>query len=278
LGFCQPSDLNPYRSPILIPWGALLEVEKDERWIGTFYRFHNVLQPQVEITIKDILFYKISTATSGDPLIRKSCSIELVMEPSLSERRKSLSTSGGSAPFGKSIVRIFLRTFFLGLCLGAMNHGIAGYQVLQSPDRYQIHTHGQYQSPEYGRIWPDASMEFLGLSQPIYVKVEKKQDEVISESFYSIFGSVTVVNYDKGKFSNSISGVFLSPLYTINCFLPLVLGCFSVMILAILRGDDLRIFETAVHSSCMGIMNFFGFYLAPQVISVFIRLALGLPI
>jgi hypothetical protein len=266
------------RSPILIPWRELLKVEKDERWTGTFYRFHNALQPQIEITVKDVLFYKISTAVSGDSLIRKSCSIELAMEPSFSRRRKPLSTSGDSDSFGKSIVRIFSRTFLIGLCLGAINHGIAGYQVLQNPDRYQIHTHGQYRSPEYGKIWPHAFMEFLGLSQPVYVKVEKQQDEVISENFYSIFGSITVVNYDEGRFSNAIAGVFLSPLYTINCFLPLVLGCLSVMILAILRGDDLRIFETAVHSSCMGIMNFFGFYLAPQVISVFIRLALGLPI
>jgi hypothetical protein len=266
------------RSPILVPWGEILEVEKDERWIGTFYRFHNVLQPRVEITVKDVLFHKISMAVSDDLLIRKSCSVELPMEPSPSKRRKLLSPSGGSDSFGKSITRIFLRTFFIGLCLGAMNHGIAGYQVFQNPDRYQIHAHGQYRSPEYGKIWPDAFMEFLGLSQPIYVKVEKQQDEVIAESFYSVFGSITVVNYDKGKFSNSISGVFFSPLYTVNCFLPLILGCLSVMALAILRGDDLRIFETAVHSSCMGIMNFLGFYLAPQMISVFIRLALGLPI
>jgi hypothetical protein len=275
---------------ILIPWTQFLEIEKDERWIGTFFHLRSTLQPRVKITIKDALFYKMSAATGGHLPFNKSSKMRREIESRLDRQEKPLSKSGKLNLQEKLIAKIFVITLLIGLSLGLINHGIARYQVFQKPYQYQIYTPGQYKSPEYGEIWPDAFMEFLGLSQPVYVKVEKNQGEVISETFYSIFGSMKVANYDKGKWQSTGGSLLSSPLYMINCVFPLALGWLFIMILPIFGQIKLtsqnslsmqrgyQLFTIALNSSFMGFVNYLSFYLTANGISVLIRLALGMQI
>jgi hypothetical protein len=289
--YLQPGiPLRWLQSSILIPWTQFLEVEKDERWVGTFFHLRSTLQPRIKITIKDALFDKMSAAAGGHLPFKKSSKMRIEMESSLSGKEKSPSKSGKLTLQKKLIAKIFAITFLIGLILGLMNHGIARYQVFQNSYKYQIYMPGQYKSPEYGEVWPDAFMEFLGLSKPIYVKVEQNKGEVISETFYSIFGSMTVANYVKGKWEGAGGSVLSSPLYMTNCVVPLALGWLCIIILPIFGQKKLtnpnsyfirlgyQLFTIAVNSSFMGFVNYLSFYLTANGISVLIRLALGMQI
>jgi hypothetical protein len=275
---------------ILIPWTQFLEIEKDERWVGTFFHLRSTLQPRIEIVIKDALFDKISAAAGGNLPFNKSSKMRREIESRLNRKENLVSKPGKLNLQKKLIAKIFIITLLIGLSLGLMNHGIARYQVFQKPYQYQIYIPGQYKSPEYGEIWPDAFMEFLGLSQPVYVKVEKNQGEVISETFYSIFGSMKVANYSRGEWIGSKSSFLSSPLYLINCILPLVLGWIFIIISLSFGQKKLtnpnshfirlghKLFTIAVNSSFMGFVNYLSFYLTANGVSVLIRLALGMQI
>jgi hypothetical protein len=271
-----------WQKPILIPWGEL-EIEKDQGWSGTLYHFRSAAHPRIRITINDALFGEMAVAAGGDIpwFLRNSLDIKI------DHGRQQLPARKNFTIQGKLIAKIFAVTFALGLSIGLMNHGIARYQVFVHPAIYQIYTPGQYKFLEDGKEAPDSFMEFLGLSQPIYVKVEKKQGAIVSATYYSIFGSTTTANYAGGKWQSTVSSILSAPLYMINCVAPLVLGCFTFMITGspVVQGNigsqkspsahrlD-RIPVLALNSAIMGLVNFFGCYYLPAFISM-VRLALS---
>jgi hypothetical protein len=274
-----------WQKPILIPW-AELEIEKDQRWIGTLYHFRSAAHPRIKITINDALFGKIAAAAGDNIPLRRSLQTSLDIETNHGEQSPPTLTKLSIQR--KLIAKIFAFTFAIGLSLGLINHGIARYQVFVHPASYQIYNPGQYQSLEYGKEWPDSFMEFLGLSQSIYVKVEKNQGAVVSETYYSIFGSTITANYAGGKWQSTGGSILSAPLYMINCVIPLVLGWITIMLTlstvvqrnigsqtspSVQRLNRISMF--AIHAVIMGGMNFLGCYWIAALISMSIRVALG---
>jgi hypothetical protein len=285
--YLQPSlSFIPLRNPILIPWTEL-EIEKDQRWIGTFYHFRSVAQSRIKITINDALFDKLAAAAGDNIPLRRSLRSPLEIETNHGEQ--SPPTLAKLTIQRKLVAKIFAVTFAIGLSIGLINHGIARYYVLVNPVQYQIYTPGQYQSLEYGNEWPGLDMEFFGLSQPIYVKVDKNQGEVVAETYYSVFGSTITANYSSRKWMRTGGTAFLStPLYTVNCLAPLVLGWITIMVTLSSVGQRHitnqnssfvkrlnQVTRFAIHSVIMGGMNFLGCYWAAWLISSSIRVALG---
>jgi hypothetical protein len=268
-------------TPILIPW-ADLSVEKDQRWTETVYCIHSASHPQIKITISDISFSKIAAIAEN-----KLSSIQTLGIP---PRREPSTTSQIQPTLQKKLIaKIFAVTFAIGLSFGLINHGIARLQALLYPVQYQIYFPGQYQSLEYGEEWPEAFVEFLGLSESIYVKVERNKAEIVSETYYSVFGSMTTSRYVASKWTSTGSGgILASPIYMANCVIPLAGGWLTIMgVVATWRYKSItsqnsrslqrvkRIFTLAIHSSAMGFVNFICCYWVASIIRLCIRVVSG---
>jgi hypothetical protein len=226
--------------PLLIPW-AELEVEREQRWIGTVYHLRSAAQHQIKITITDTLFKKLVSEARNNFAFNQTIKLVLGEESYRKERLPLISEKSVISEKlvikGKLLAQLFAITFAIGLGVGLINHGVAIFQSFQHPAQYQVYAAGKYESLRDGKEWTHLDMEFLGLSQAVYVKVEKQRGETVAETFYSIFGSSTTIEYVAGQWTSQKSGLFSAPLYMINCVLPLMLGFLGIGLLLSVFGQ-----------------------------------------
>jgi len=256
---------------ILIPWENL-RLKTEERLFERVHFLEANGFTEIKIIIHDRLLSRISQASQG----KFSAQDEKAPELPASSEPVNTSTQFSTRLF----LKIFALTFALGLALGMFDHGLAQYQAWRYPERYSLYSLEEYTSPRYGNEGPNMDLELLGLTRPIRVKVEQQNEVLVSESYYSIFGAIHQAKYKYGTWYWSGGGrIFSTPLYTANCFLPLIIGWIGSFIYS-KKLDRLSRSRTnpqaavkaratlaiLFHSGIMGFASMFLLYLIPNVI------------
>jgi hypothetical protein len=264
--------------PILIPWTEL-QIEQQRLFLGTAYTFRANARPKIKITIASDLLEKLEQTTHDGQLPLAYSPEMKARQAGKAHARLSAISSGLDQPRtdlkiqGKLIAKIFAVTFAVGLFFGGINHGIAHYQAWQNPDRYHLYFPGQYSSPDPSNNWP-RTPEFFGLSAPVYVQVEYRQDGLLVEKYHTILGSTTEVFYRGRQWLMTGGGSVLSaPLYLFTCFVPLAgSGIVLFVFLGILGSRQMpdkgsraerrlhQVSTILVHSFISGLCGYF-FYL-----------------
>lgn len=251
--------------PILIPWEQL-NVRSEKGWFVQETYLQTTACPNIEIRVSDRLLKRISQASQGkfSP-----------PAPEISELPES--PDPVNIQFSARLfLKVFAWTFALGLALGLCNHGLAQYQAWQYPERYSLYSLEEYTSPRYGDEGPNIDLELLGFSRPIRVRVEQKHGVLVSEYYYSVFGSI---HQNHHLYGISGGGIFSTPLYTINALLPLVIGwigsgIYSKKLKGLSRSrtnsqaaaEARATLAILFHSGIMGFASLFSLYLIPNVI------------
>ena len=253
---------------ILIPWEHIRLRTKTGFFIQSNYLEISDF-PNIKIVVSDRFLHRISQASQGkfSPPAQEISELPASPEPVNIQFRTKL------------FLKVFALTFALGLALGLGNHGLAQYQAWQYPERYSLYSLEEYTSPRYGNDGPDMLFECLGLGRPIRVKVEQQNGTLVSEYYYSIFGSVHQAKYRYGTWYMSGGGLFSTPLYTVNCLLPLVVGWIGTIgwgkklerrARSSTNIQTVARFRTALvvlfHLGLVGITSLFLLYLIPNVI------------
>lgn len=267
---------------ILIPWEQLTLIT-EERFFNQLYYLEVADCSKIRIFVSDRLLHRISQSSQGHFTIRaqESQANQGNFSPPAQEISELLaSPEPVNIQFRtKLFLKVFALTFALGLALGLGNHGLAQYQAWQYPERYSLYSLEEYTSPRYGNDGPDMLFECLGLGRPIRVKVEQQNGTLVSEYYYSIFGSVHQAKYRYGTWYMSGGGLFSTPLYTVNCLLPLVVGWIGTIgwgkklerrARSSTNIQTVARFRTALvvlfHLGLVGITSLFLLYLIPNVI------------
>ncbi|MEM9543732.1 MAG: hypothetical protein AAGA60_30125 [Cyanobacteria bacterium P01_E01_bin.42] len=178
---------------------------------------------------------------------------------------------------------IFILTFFIGLSKGLITNIAARLRVKNNPEIYQIFKNGEYISLEYGTDKPLLlGATLFGISYD-FVIVEKSQEQVISETFYSFFGDVVKTNYLGEQFQTSQS--LSSPLHTITALFPFLFGFVgsfvtSLLLYNIKENLDPSVQEFwdaivyySIHLCCAGLLSDIFLFVIPREISMWRKLA-----
>lgn len=275
---------------IFVPWEHLCLRTEDRLFErSNFLEIDNC--KGIKVIISDRLLHRITQASEGN--------FPLSSHPNTEHSRKDFSNSveqGNKLSLNeikvshKLCLKIFALTFSLGLAVGLFNHGLAQYQAWQSPERYSIYSPGEYVSPQYGNDWPDSFQEFLGLSHPIRVRVEHNNGGLVSETYYSAFGSSRKTNYENGDLVSTGGSILSSPLYLINCVIPLAGSWFSLMfglaiadhfLTSLKNLNTIRLiksgFTILIHTAITGFLTFPFLYHLPDMFFFFKELESSLP-
>lgn len=112
-------------------------------------------------------------------------------------------------------------------------NGISDSQAISARD---------YTSTYFGNDFPKHAFEVFRLP-PDFVIVQSKNDAVISEEYFSVFGSATKATYKNGKYQGHGYSAFSSPVYLCTVVLPILVG-FSPSLLPFVG----KIFEPCLFS------------------------------
>lgn len=99
-------------------------------------------------------------------------------------------------------------------------NGISDSQVISARD---------YTSTYFGNDFPKHAFEVFRLP-PDFVIVQSKNDAVISEEYFSVFGSATKATYKNGKYQGHGYSAFSSPVYLCTVVLPILVGFFPSLL------------------------------------------------
>lgn len=275
---------------ILIPWEQLI-IKREKIGLNQYNSLQPAACPRIKIFLSDRLFYQISEASAGNIPLPSNSEFAFSKDKVLKDMTQSnILTSIKIKISPKLCLKIFALTFSIGLAVGLFNHGLAQYQAWQFPERYSIHLPGEYTSPRHGDDWPDSFQEFLGLSHAIRVKVEQRNEALVSETYYSIFGANSKIHYQDGEWISTGGGVLAAPLYFINCVIPLATswlliwtcGALPATVLTsqknpeVIRRAEVG-FTVLMHTAITGFLTFPLFYHLPSMFFFFRDLEASLP-
>lgn len=99
-------------------------------------------------------------------------------------------------------------------------NGISNSQIISARD---------YMSTYFGNDFPKHAFEVFRLP-PDFVIVQSENDAVISEEYFSFFGSATKATYKNGEYQGHGYSAFSSPVYLCTVVFPILVGFFPSLL------------------------------------------------
>ena len=185
----------------------------------------------------------------------------------------------------KLIAIFIVASLAFGVIIGLLVNEATKLKARINPETFQFLDKGDYVSIGSGKDLPERnSFLFLFLNafkDDSFVIVKSEPQNVISETFYNQLGDSVKVTYRDNKCIRTEYPS--SPMYTINCFIPLVGGFFCGLVIPALL-YQLGIEETSgfgivvnevlyygIHLFLAGLISYLTFYVIPSWISLFNR-------